>query len=216
MFRAVLMTQWKWNWGILVAFAVAGIMIPLTALVILGGDPVTVTDVRAYLARVQFAGTMYAILAFVSGATLGGNSWCADVRGKYVYAMTLPVPRWHLVLMRFGAGALLLLLVTAAVWLGAVVLTRVVDVPPSLNTYAAALTIRFLLGALLAFAIAFAIQIERRFTPLILGAVLLALVGLASATWYGEAEWIPPAVKGVFQGEGMFGVYGGRWMLIDV
>src|SRR5207247_2566146 len=60
------------------------------------------------LQAVQSWGTLYPVLAAALGLLVAIATWAPDHRGRHVHALSLPLPRWRYVLLRFGAGAALL------------------------------------------------------------------------------------------------------------
>ena len=144
MFRVVLMTQWKWTMTAFVIVAVAVLAMPFWAVGLLNGSGLTAMEIRQVLSRMEFTGFVYGMMAFVTGMIAAGGAWNGDSTSNYVYAMTLPVPRWHFVMLRFGAGASILLAVAIVVWIGALLATTVVSMPPTLHRYPSALALRYL------------------------------------------------------------------------
>ncbi len=216
MLRAVLMTQWKWTRTPFVMVAVAVLVIPLWAVGLLEGSAVSAMEIRQLLSRMEFTGFLYGMMAFVAGMIAAGGAWNGDSTTNYVYAMSLPVPRWHFVMLRFGAGASTLLSVALAVWIGALVATAIASLPPTLHAYPSAIALRFLLASLVAYSLMFAMLVKGR------GPVmwLLGALGVATAiTLMLAAENIDTArsVGDFLTGShGVFGIFTGSWMLIDV
>ncbi|HKE91552.1 MAG TPA: hypothetical protein VKB45_14555, partial [Gemmatimonadales bacterium] len=48
-------------------------------------------------------GFVYPLLAGAVGLVVALTAWSADHRGRHIYALSLPIPRWNFVLLRFGA-----------------------------------------------------------------------------------------------------------------
>lgn len=216
MFRAILMTQWKWGRQGLVLISVAALVLPLFAVSLVGAPAGNEFDVRLFLLRVQLAGLCYAILAFAAGAWLAGTAWNTDSTNQYVYVMSLPVPRWHFVMLRFGAGALLLLAPALAVLIGGVVVTQLASVPSTLNTYALALTARFILASVLSYALWFGFLVRKGAGLYIVGAFIVFMVAAITYATLSPTAAINTVLETWFNAGGMFSVYSGRWMLIDV
>lgn len=216
MLRAILMTHWKWSRGTFVFLGVALVAMPLWAVGLMEGTGITEMEIREILARMEFTGFMYGMLAFVAGTAAAGTSWNADSTSQYVYAMTLPVPRWHFVMLRFAGGAAMLAMATIAQWIGALAATSIATIPPTLHAYPSGLALRFLLASLVAYALAFATLVRGK------GPVFWLLGAMACATAIalvlsGEnIEAVRPFVNLFLGSGGIFGVFRGSWMLIDV
>lgn len=220
MFAAVCRIQWKASRTAVALLAVAGFVIPLLAVQQAGfsaGDR-RAWDIVYMLAAVESAGILFPVLAIIVGLALSVSAWSADHQGEHVYALTLPVPRWYYVLLRFGAGALLLLPVVAAVAAGSLTALATVDLPTGLRAYPGVVTLRFAFAALLGYALTFALAAGTRRTAaivvgvvalLVMSAVLVDGMGLAHNPLLGLIELlIDPA--------GPLGAFAGPWMLIGV
>ena len=217
MFRSILYTQWKWARIALIVIAVAAVAVPVGSVRAIGGVvlPSTVGDA---LNTMRVWSVLYTLLAAVAGLILAISAWAADQRGHHVYALSLPVPRWHYVLMRFGAGLVLLLVPAILVWLGGIIATSIVVLPPGLTTYPGSLALRWLLAAFVAYALFFAISSGTARTA---GLVLGVLGGLVFADMTLALMDKPAVVlefvfSKMFEWPGVFEVFTGRWMLIDV
>ena len=220
MFGAVCRVQWKMSAAAVALLAAGAFVVPLVTVQQAG---FTAGDSRAWdlvvmLAAVESAGALFPILAVILGLSLSVGAWSADHQGDHVYALTLPVPRWHYVLLRFGAGAVLIVPVTAAVALGSAVALSTIDVPSGLQTYAGAITLRFGLAALVSYAATFALAAgTKRTVAAVIGAVLaLVAVTLLLDTLGVGTNLLELAVNAVFRRPGPFEVLAGPWMLIGV
>jgi hypothetical protein len=214
-FAAVCRVQWKASFTAVVLLAVAGFIVPLLAVQRAG---FSVGDRRGWdlvnmLSSVESTGTLFPVLAIIVGLALAVSAWSADHQGDHVYALTLPVPRWYYVLLRFGAGALLIVPVTVAVGLGCALALGSVDLPASLRTYAVAVTLRFTLAALVGYALMFALAAGTRRTVgvVLLGvAVILALAEVLATAGFGVLVDVLVGRLGPFE------IFAGPWTLIGV
>jgi hypothetical protein len=217
MFAAILRTQWKWSRGFALVAFVIGFAIPLMSLLALQSGRIEIAA-NLIVRNMQQFGLFYALLAAASGLACAMFAWGHDHRGRHVYAMSLPITRSKYTGMRFGAGALFLLLPVAGVLIGALVGIAAVSIPPGLHAYPVALTIRFLLACFVAYAMFFAILASSTKASAYVLVTLGGIVGLIfflSALNVGEdlMNWI---ALGLFGDRGLLSVFTGRWMLIDV
>lgn len=216
MFRAVLWTQWKWSRDVLLIFTAAAAAVPVYGVGFMTGQVLTEMDIRDILSRMELSGILFGFLAFFIGALMAGGAWNGDSEGKYVYAMSLPVPRWHFVLLRFGAGALLVVGASVVVWLAALITTSVAPIPSQLHAYPTALGVRFLLAALLGYSLIFALLVKGKGPVMILLGVLAVALTIAIMLESERVEAARPFVDLMIGSRGIFGVFYGSWMLIDV
>jgi len=212
--------QWKTSAAAVALLAAAGFIVPLVTVQQAG---FTVGDRRAWdlvvmLSTIESAGALFPIVAIILGLSLSVGAWSADHQGDHVYALTLPIPRWHYVLLRFGAGLVLIVPVTAAVALGCAVAIGSIDVPSGLQTYAGAITLRFGLAALVSYAVTFALAAgTKRTVAAVVGLilVLIAVTLLLESLGVG-VNLVEIVANAVFRRPGPFEVLAGPWMLIGV
>ena len=218
MFRMILFTQWKWSrltvlLGVLAAFA-----LPLLSIQHAGEPDPSTWEARRLLASVQSWSVLYPALATTIALLIALAAWGPDHRGRHVYALSLPLPRWHYALQRFGAGLVLLAIPAFALWLGAVLAARTATVPMGLHTYAGALAVRFALALGVAYAVFFAITAGTTRTAgyvlAIVGGIIVVQV-LTSVAGI-ELNLIPFLGDRLLLWPGPFEIFSGRWMLIDV
>ena len=170
---------------------------------------------------------LYPSLAFALGTVLALIVWNWDHRGDHVYALSLPLPRWRYVLLKMGAGATLLLIPVAALWIGSLLAVSITDIPEGMRGYPTAITFRFLLATLVSFALFFALAAGTMRTAvlLLIAWILLLLLGEAVVPFLGRVwgqtgledfrflRWI---LNAALSWPGPFEVMAGNWMLIDV
>lgn len=218
MFRQLLYTQWKWSKLVLLVIVFTGFALPLLSVQGVHANDLGRFDVQQMLTGLQSWGLLYPILAGGAALLLALTTWGPDHRGKHIYALSLPVPRWHYALLRFGAGCALLAIPVFAVWLGALVATSVTKLPTGLEAYPTSLALRFGLAALVAYAAFFAISAgTNRTAGLILGLIgAVLLVQLILIVADTSVNIVGPIVDRLFFWPGPLEIFTGRWMLIDV
>lgn len=218
MFHMILFTQWKWSRMAVLAGVLAGFALPLLS-VQQAGDPESAGwEARMLLSAVQSWSVLYPALAATLALLVALTAWGADHRGRHVYALSLPVPRWHYALQRYGAGLVLLAAPALALWLGAMLAAATASVPAGLQAYPGALALRFALAIAVAYSVFFAITAGTTKTA---GYVLSIVAGvvvvqvLASAAGL-ELNLLPFLGDRLLLWPGPFEIFSGRWMLIDV
>jgi hypothetical protein len=218
MFRVILYTQWKWSRLIVVLGSVAGFALPIISLQGAArpdSSPLTPGDL---LRTVQSWGVLYPVLAATLGLLVALTTWTPDHRGRHVHALILPVPRWRYVLLRFGAGMVLLAAPIVAVMAGALLATWTATIPAGLQGYPGALAVRFALAVLVAFAVFFAVSAGTARTA---GIVLALIGGVMLVQVVANVARVDLDLMGKLQllvlyWPGPLAIFTGRWMLIDV
>jgi hypothetical protein len=218
MFRAVLYTQWKWSRFIVVLGAIAGFAIPLLSLQGAARADRGALQTQELLRAVQSWGSLYPLLATTLGLLMAIAAWAPDHRGRHIHALTLPLPRWQYVLLRFGAGFVLLAAPIAAVAMGALLASLTATIPPGLQTYPIALALRFTLALFVAYAVFFAVSAgTARTAGIILGVIAaLILVQVVAHIANIDLDLMSAAQTVLLLGPGPLAVFTGRWMLVDV
>lgn len=218
MFRAILYSQWKWSRLIVALGTIAGFALPILSMQGAARGDRSPLDAEQLLHAVQGWGTLYPVLAAALGLLVAVASWAPDHRGRHVHALTLPLPRWRYVLLRFAAGTTMLSGPIVGVCAGALLATAAATLPPGLQGYPFALALRFALAILVAYALFFAVSAgTARTAGYILSAIAL-LVAVQIVARVASPGW---DIAGQLQvalvnWPGPLAVFTGRWMLIDV
>ena len=154
MWRVTLETQWKWSRGMLLLLAVASFALPLVSL----RASLGAWNESTFIASIQAWSVGYAVTAAGLGLVMAILAWSYDHRLRHVYALSLPIPRWRYVILRFSAGLALLTLPVMALFVGTEVVAFSSIVPTTLHAYPVAVTLRFAFASLVAYALFFAIS----------------------------------------------------------
>jgi hypothetical protein len=129
-----------------------------------------------------------------------------------------PSPRERLVLLRLGAGLVLLAIPLATLWIGCLLAVAGSPLPTGLTAYPNLLALRFLFATLVAFGLFFAVVTGTAraagWVLALLVAWMLAQVLLSSAG--SRADIVTPVLERLLTWPGPFDVFTGRWVLIDV
>lgn len=218
MFRAILYSQWKWSRLIVALGTIAGFALPIVSLQGAARADRSPLDAEQLLHAVQGWGTLYPVLAAALGLLVAVASWAPDHRGRHVHALTLPLPRWRYVLLRFAAGTTMLAAPIVGVCAGALLATAAATLPPGLQGYPFALTLRFTLAVLVAYALFFAVSAgTARTAGFILSAIaLLAAVQIIARVANPDWDIAGHLQVTLVNWPGPLAVFTGRWMLIDV
>ena len=218
MFRVMLYSQWKWTRLIVALGSIAAFALPLVS--VQGAARADSNPLQAgeLLQAVQSWGTLYPVLAAALGLLVAIATWAPDHRGRHVHAMSLPLPRWRYVLLRFGAGTTLLAAPVIAVSAGALLATWSATIPAGLQGYPVALAIRFALAVLVAYAVFFAVSAgTARTAGIILGLIGgVILVQIISGVANVDLDLFGRVQVLVLNWPGPLAIFTGRWMLIDV
>lgn len=217
MFTMILRTQWAWTRSIVGGFALIAFLMPALAWR-LGADNSAGSAMMQMLNGMSLLGPMLGFLALLGPFVLAAYPWMVDADANHVYPLSLPL-RWRdFVAMRFASGALTLLVPTVALFLGATLAVSQIELPDTLRAYTGALSVRFLLAALLSYSATFALQYlaGRNATRVaVIGLGALGLLFVLSAVL--DATWIFERIgSALFDWPGPLAIFTEPWTLIDV
>ena len=214
MFRAILVTQWKWTRLAVLIGTVFAFLLPLLAY----ANARDADSARLFVAATQRWGAAYALLAAALGLLVALAAWQHDHQGRHVYALTLPISRARYVWLRFAAGGTFLLPAIAGLLIGALIVTVSADLPDGLRAYPLALTLRFAFAAAVAYAVFFAIAASTaRTAGVILGIIVAVFLSQYMLSVVGaDMDILTPIAEFIFARPGILAVFSGRWMLVDV
>jgi len=229
-FQQLLFVHWKTaRFGIL-PFVALAFGLPLLVVQGLGADP---TDPELYAiaastvtSRLAAWVPLFPLLAALTGIVLALSAWAWDHKVNHVYPLSLPLERGRYVLLKMGAGGVLLVIPCLAFWLGAMLATSSIDIPEGLRAYPTAVALRFTLTALLLYALLFAMAAGTLRTTVwvLFGLVVLLVSGGFIVDFLGqtlvpsleEVRFVPWILDRVLFWPGPFEVVTGNWMLLDV
>lgn len=218
MFRMMLYGQWKWSRLIVLLGTVAGFALPIVSLQGAARADRSPLMAGELLDTVQKWGVLYPVLAAALGLLVALATWAPDHRGRHVHALSLPLPRWRYVLLRFAGGAVLLAAPILAVLAGALLATGTATIPEGLRGYPVALAVRFALAVIVAYAVFFAVSAgTARTAGIILGVIGAALlVQIIAGAANIDLDLVGRLQILVLNWPGPLAIFTGRWMLIDV
>lgn len=219
MLLQVLRAQWMTARPVVVLVAILAFAIPLGS-VFYGGDVATGSSyqVSNWLSSSRTVGQAIPVVALALGLLLGMAAWAPDHLGRHVYALSLPIPRWRFVMLRFASGLILLAGPVVALGVGAALASAAVDLPAGVHAYPVQLTLRFALSAVVMFAIFFTISIgTRRAVVLTLGSILgLVVADIMLGAVGSEAVVVETVTMVLTRFPGPLAILLGRWALFDV
>ena len=125
MYRVILYSQWKWSRLIVLLGTITGFALPIISLQGAAGADRNPLAAQELLRAVQSWGTLYPVLATTLGLLAAIATWAPDHRGRHIHALSLPLPRWRYVLLRFAAGVTVLV--------GPIVVSDIKLVEPSVD-----------------------------------------------------------------------------------
>ena len=218
MFAQILYTQWRWTRALVASVAVVTFLAPVLAWRLAGGNAEGFTNPQAVMVGFAFVGPILAFVAITGAFLLAAYPWTVDAQAKHVYPLALPITWPRYVAMRFGAGALTLLIPSVTLWLGGLLVLALIELPPTLRAYPGTLALRFLAGALLAYTLTFALQnLARRKSPIVvLGILLVAVFLVLGMIVMGYGEVISAVADWLTTWPGPLAVFSAEWKLIDV
>lgn len=218
MFKQILYTQWKWTRLPLLVFALGGFALPVLSARFVHPSFRGSWETQGMLEDLYGLSWLYPALAGVLGLMVALATWAPDHRGKHVYALSLPLPRWYYALLRFSAGALLLLLPVFSLCAAGVIASLTTTLPAGLHAYPILITVKFGLATMLAYTIFFAISAgTSRTAGYILGAMaLIVLVELFTSLLGAQVHVLETVLYQIYIWPGPLEIFTGRWLLFDV
>lgn len=159
---------------------------------------------------------MFPFFALIVAVSVAGTAWQGDHTGGHVYALTLPVPRWHYALLRLASSLVLLTPVFAGFMLSALVTSASVALPPGLHMYPMALSLRFVGAVLVLFSLGFAMTSGTRQTSIGVAIAFLVVFFLDVSIATSEQRtylWITEILFGT---QSPLSFLSGQWSLVDV
>jgi hypothetical protein len=168
---------------------------------------------------------LFPLIAGLAGVAFALTAWSWDHKGNHIYSLALPLLRWEYALLKFVAGGALLALPVIAVYAGALIGSALLETPEGLRTYPVALGARFLLAAVIAYAMTFALAAGTVKTTMriMIGLVLFLVAGSLAGGFIQNIFGLETAFSpfrlfetALLRWPGPFHVFGGNWMLIDV
>ncbi len=217
MFAMIVRTQWSWTRASVGGFSLLALFFPAISWRIFAssrGDEAVMQVMNGFAAL----GPMLGFLAVLGPFVLAALPWTIDHEAKHVYALSLPVTWARFVWMRFAAGAITMVLPALALYVGCRGVLAMLELPPLLRAYPAALSLRFLIACLVAYGVTFALQYlaGRRAAVVVLVSLLGMGVVAVALTLMGLSEAVTAFGNFMFDWPGPLAIFVEPWTLIDV
>ena len=227
MVQPMLFLHWKQARLMLIPFVVAAFGLPLMVVQGFGSDDgAGFLEAYGIVASYQVWLPLFPMLAAAIGAVLALTAWNWDHQLGHVYALSLPLARRDYVMLKMGAGVVLALVPTAALWLGAQIASASITLPEGLRAYPNLLTLRFFLAVLMTYALFFALGAGTiKTTVWVMSSVLMfflvgGLVSEALAYYFFPSldgvNLVTAATQWITRAGGPLEFITGNWALIDV
>ena len=219
MYRALLWAQWRSTAPVLFLFTMLAFAMPLGQVLFtqVAGSTGSPEDAGMILRLLSESSPVYPFMALYCGGLAASFCWTDDQRGKHVYALSLPVPRWYYLLLRMGVGMTYLAAPVVAVWISALIAVSQVALPQGLHAYPGGIAVRFGLASAVVFAAVFSLGTlsKRNWITVawVAGAgiallLLFAMLGLESPI-VRMGRWL-------MNWPSFIDTFTGRWLLVDV
>lgn len=215
MLWVVLREQLRRIGPLLIALTATATALPVLSVRVLLGQGLAADSMLVLSAAAGIA-PAFPLLAFIIGIAVAVSAWQSDHVGGHVYALTLPIPRWHYALVRFAAAFLLVVPVLVGFALSAAVVAAAIELPPGLHSYPLSLVVRFCAATIVAFALFFALgSAGKESAGWGLGA-LIAVVFLDIAYQAGSGSDYSPLFNLLLGTKSPLAFFFGQWSLVDV
>jgi len=218
-FKQVLFAQWIRSRFAVALVTVLAFAVPLLS-VYYGGDLAGSgrEQVGDWLVSADRAAKLLPFLAVLVGLLLGTLAWSADLTGRHVYALSLPVTRAMYVTMRFAAGALFATIPGVAMGISAAIASASVTLPPGIRALPFELSGRFWLASLTVYALIFAIAGATRRGQVITISVIGGAIAADMALLLFGVDYsiTAEALYLLVSWPGPLSILTGRWALFDV
>ena len=217
MFKQMFVVQWRFTRKAIAAVSVLVAIVPATTMRMSAVSTVNFTP-RGLVQQSIALGLILAMFGALTGLIIYEATWRNDASGKNVYLLSLPIT-WRQFTLNRLSGALLLLLVPAVcLWIGGVIGTAFVPLPPTLHVYALGVAVRFFLASSLMYCLWSAlVQFSgQKATLVFLILLLLTIIIPVLVSMSGIALPTDTIFRWIADPPSPFSVFFSRWAIIDV
>ncbi len=217
MFKQMLAVQWRFSRKTIAAVSVLIAILPALTMRLSAVSTVNYTP-RGLVQQSIALGLVVGMFAVLTGLFIYESTWRNDTSGKNVYLLSLPIT-WRQFMLNRLCGALLLLLLPAlCLWIGGVIGTAFVPLPPTLHVYALGVAFRFFLASSLTYCLWSAlVQFSgQKATLVFLVVMLLAIIVPVIIAMSGVALPLETIFRWIADPPSPVSVFFSRWAIIDV
>ncbi len=217
MFKQMLAVQWRFSRKTIAAVSVLIAILPALTMRLSAVSTVNYTP-RGLVQQSIALGLVLGMFAVLTGLFIYESTWRNDTSGKNVYLLSLPIT-WRQFMLNRLCGALLLLLLPAlCLWIGGVIGTAFVPLPPTLHVYALGVAFRFFLASSLTYCLWSAlVQFSgQKATLVFLVVLLLAIIVPVIIAITGVALPLETIFRWIADPPSPVSVFFSRWAIIDV
>ena len=217
MFKQMLTVQWRFTRNAIAAISVLVAILPALTMRLSAMSTVNSTP-RGLVQQSIALGFALGISAVLTGLFIYEATWRNDTSGKNVYLLSLPITWRQFILNRLSGALLLLLLPALCLWIGGVIGTAFVPLPPTLHVYALGVAFRFFLASSLTYCLWSAlVQFSgQKATLVFLIVLLLAIIVPVIIAISGVALPFDTIFRWIADPPSPVSVFFSRWAIIDV
>ena len=217
MFKQMLAVQWRFTRKTIAAVSTLIAILPALTMRLSAMSTVNSTP-RGLVQQSIALGFALGISAVLTGLFIYEATWRNDTSGKNVYLLSLPITWRQFILNRLSGALLLLLLPALCLWIGGVIGTAFVPLPPTLHVYALGVAFRFFLASSLTYCLWSAlVQFSgQKATLVFLVVLLLAIIVPVIIAISGVALPFDTIFRWIADPPSPVSVFFSRWAIIDV
>ena len=217
MFKQMFAVQWRFTRKAIAAVSVLVAIVPAMTMRMSAVSTVNFTP-RGLVQQSIALGLILAMFGVLTGFIIYEATWRNDASGKNVYLLSLPITWRQFILNRLSGALLLLLLPALCLWVGGVIGTAFVPLPPTLHVYALGVAFRFFLASSLTYCLWSAlVQFSgQKATLVFLAVLLLAIIIPVIISMTGVTLPTDTMFRWIADPPSPFAVFFSRWAIIDV
>ncbi len=215
MLWVVLREQLRRIGPVLIALTALAAALPVLSVRVLLGEGLA-ADSMLVLSAAASVAPAFPLLAGFIGVTVAVSAWQADHVGGHVYALTLPIPRWHYALVRLAAAFLLVVPALVGFALSSAIVAAAIELPPGLHSYPLSLVVRFCAATIVTFSLFFALASASKESAGWGLVALFAVVLFDIAYQTSSGTGYSPLAELLLGTKSPLSFFFGQWSLVDV
>lgn len=215
MLWVVLREQLRRIGPLLIALTAMAAALPVLSVRVLLGQGLAADSLLVLSGAASIAPAFPLVAGFI-GVAVALSAWQSDHEGGHVYALSLPIPRWHYALVRLASAFLLVVPTLVGFALSATIVAAAVELPPGLHSYPLSLVVRFCALTIVTFSLFFALASGSKKSSGWGLLVLLAVIILDVAYQSGSGRDYSPLFNLLLGSHSPLSFFFGQWSLVDV